>query len=106
MLSAGLDVPTTALLSAAEETRQAIAEHIAGSDEVARVVHALEQQYDAYVGAKGRTALLASEDVPLPSADELGAEVERFLAAHADPSPSAGDDEDRPEGGWSAPDEH
>lgn len=81
-LAAGLDLPTTALLSAAEETRQAIAEHMAGSDEVARVVHALEQQYDAYVGARGRTALLASEDVPLPSADELGAEVERFLAAH------------------------
>jgi predicted ATP-grasp superfamily ATP-dependent carboligase len=90
-LSAGLDLPTTALLSAAEETRQAIAEHIAGSDEVARVVHALEQQYDAYVGAKGRTALLASEGVALPSADELGAEVERFLATHVE-GPTGADD--------------
>jgi hypothetical protein len=83
-LSAGLDLPTTALLSAAEETRQAIAEQVAGSDEVQQVVHALEQQYDAYVGARGRTALLASEGVSLPSADELGAEVERFLAEHSD----------------------
>jgi predicted ATP-grasp superfamily ATP-dependent carboligase len=83
-LSAGLDLPTTALLSAAEETRQAIAEQVAGSDEVQRVVHALEQQYDAYVGARGRTALLAADGVSLPSADELGAEVERFLAAHTD----------------------
>jgi predicted ATP-grasp superfamily ATP-dependent carboligase len=92
-LAAGLDLPTTALLTAAEETRQAIAEHMAGSEEVARVVHALEQQYDAYVGARGRTALLASEDVSLPSADELGAEVERFLAAHAAPeAPGAGTD--------------
>jgi proteasome assembly chaperone (PAC2) family protein len=86
-LAAALDLPTTALLSAAEETRQAIAEHVAGSEEVARVVHALEQQYDAYVGARGRTALLASEDVALPSADELGAEVERFLATHTEPGP-------------------
>lgn len=92
-LAAGLDLPTTALLTAAEETRQAIAEHMAGSDEVARVVHALEQQYDAYVGARGRTALLASQDVPLPSADELGAEVERFLAAHTAPGSAALDDQ-------------
>jgi predicted ATP-grasp superfamily ATP-dependent carboligase len=90
-LGAGLDLPTTALLTAAEETRQAIAEQVAGSDEVARVVHALEQQYDAYVGARGRTALLASEDHPLPSADELGAEVERFLADHTEATPHASD---------------
>ncbi|HET8615518.1 MAG TPA: PAC2 family protein [Actinomycetales bacterium] len=97
-MSAGLDLPTTALLTAAEETRQAIAEHVAGSDEVARVVHALEQQYDAYVGARGRTALLSSTDVPLPSADELGAEVERFLANHtgndADAATGADDSDD------------
>jgi hypothetical protein len=103
-LSAGLDVPTTALLSAAEETRQAIAEHIAGSEEVARVVHALEQQYDAYVGAKGRTALLASEDVPLPSADELGAEVERFLANHVDPSPRSSQEGDQGDEAGDGPD--
>lgn len=90
-LAAGLDLPTTALLAAAEETRQAIAEHMAGSEEVARVVHALEQQYDAYVGARGRTALLSSEDVPLPSADELGAEVERFLATHTGSDSPDGD---------------
>jgi hypothetical protein len=83
-LAAGLDLPTGALVAAAEETREAIAEQVAGSEEVARVVHALEQQYDAYVGARGRTALLASEGVALPSADELGAEVERFLAQQAD----------------------
>jgi hypothetical protein len=62
-------------------------------------VHALEQQYDAYVGARGRTALLASEDVPLPSADELGAEVERFLASHADRSPGSSDEGDRGDDG-------
>ena len=43
------------------------------------LVRALEEQYDAFVGARGRS-LLASETSELPTADELGAELERFLA--------------------------
>ena len=78
--SAGLTLPTGSLLTSAEQTRLAITEQVAGSDEVGRVVTALEQQYDAYVGARGRTSLMAAGDTDLPSADELGAEVERFLA--------------------------
>lgn len=85
--TAGLDLPIAALESAAVQTRAAIAEQVAGSEEVARVVHALEQQYDAFVGSQGRTALLAGTEVELPSADELGAEVERFLAAHTEEEP-------------------
>lgn len=81
---AGLTLPTTALLESAEATRTAIAEQIAGSQEVEQVVQALEQQYDAYAGARGRTSLMAAQDGPFPSADELGAEVERFLAAQPD----------------------
>ena len=80
----GLALPTTALDEAATQTRAAISEQVQGSEEVARVVHALEEQYDAYVRGRSRTSLLASEDRALPSADELGAEVERFLAAHGD----------------------
>lgn len=80
----GLALPTTALEEAAAQTRAAISEQVQGSEEVARVVHALEEQYDAYVRGRSRTSLLASEDRALPSADELGAEVERFLAAHGD----------------------
>lgn len=78
--SAGLTLPTGSLLTSAEQTRLAITEQVAGSEEVGRVVTALEQQYDAYVGARGRTSLMAAGDTDLPSADELGAEVERFLA--------------------------
>jgi predicted ATP-grasp superfamily ATP-dependent carboligase len=76
----GLTLPTGALEAAAAETREAIGEQVSGSEEVARVVRALEDQYDAYVGGRGRTSLLASEGRALPSADELGAEVEQFLA--------------------------
>jgi hypothetical protein len=53
------------------------------SEEVAAVVHALEQQYDAYVAGRG-SDLLAPGTGPLPTADELGAELERFLAEQSD----------------------
>jgi hypothetical protein len=75
---AELSVPRAALLSAAEETREAIAAQVAASEEVGQVVAALEEQYDAYMGARGRRSLLAAEET-LPSADELAAEVEQFL---------------------------
>jgi predicted ATP-grasp superfamily ATP-dependent carboligase len=84
---AGLVVPRSELLSAAEQTREAIAEQVAGSDEVARVVTALEQQYDAYAGGQERRSLLATDDAQLPSADELAAEVERYLKSEAPGAP-------------------
>ena len=74
----GLTVPRAALLAAAERTRETIAAQVEASEEVGQVVAALEEQYDAYVGARGRRSLLAAEEA-LPSADELAAEVERFL---------------------------
>lgn len=80
----GLTVPRRALLQIAEQTREALAEQLAGSADVARVVDALEHQYDALAGSRERASLLAVDDSRLPSADELGAEVERFLAAEED----------------------
>lgn len=84
--TADLTVPRSALLTAAEQTREAIAVQVAGSEEVARVVTALEEQYDAYVGGRSRRSLLAAEEA-LPSADELAAEVERFLQAETTGEP-------------------
>jgi hypothetical protein len=46
-------------------------------------VHALEEQYDAFARNLGRTGLLA-ETTQLPTADELGAEFERFLAENSE----------------------
>jgi hypothetical protein len=51
---------------------------VSESAEVAQVVEALERQYDAFTEASDN--LLIDGDQPLPSADELGAEFERFLA--------------------------
>ena len=40
------------------------------------MIRKLEEQYDAYLVSR-------SEDTALPSGDELGAELERFLAEQA-----------------------
>jgi hypothetical protein len=72
-----LRLPLDALDEAADETRRAIDEQVADSPEVKEVVHQLEVQYDAFVSGQGRSLLDESQ---LPSADELGAELERFLA--------------------------
>jgi proteasome assembly chaperone (PAC2) family protein len=79
----GLDLRTGALGEAAQDALEEIERQVAGSSEVAGVVHALEEQYDAFARNIGRTSLLASA-TELPTADELGAEFERFLAEQAD----------------------
>lgn len=75
----GLALPEESLAEAARRTDNEIARQVAESEEVADVVRALEQQYDTFVEAMDRRSLLA-EDVPVPTAEELGAEFERFLA--------------------------
>jgi predicted ATP-grasp superfamily ATP-dependent carboligase len=74
----GLVLPTTALDEAAAQTRTAIDEQVAQSTDVQAVVTALEEQYDSFVAGRGRSLLAG--DAHMPSADELGAELERFLA--------------------------
>jgi hypothetical protein len=89
----GLLLPTGSLHAEGERVLAQIAAQVAESDEVATLVHALEQQYDAYVGARGRRGLLddpSGTEQALPTADELGAELERFLAEQ-----SRRDDTDR-----------
>ncbi|MEO6881211.1 MAG: PAC2 family protein [Mycobacteriaceae bacterium] len=78
--AAELDLPHAALGPAAARVREEVDAQVNGSEEVKAVVNALERQYDAYVGSQERASLLAS-DGALPSGDELGAELERFLAA-------------------------
>jgi predicted ATP-grasp superfamily ATP-dependent carboligase len=85
-----LVLPTTALHTAAEETRAELDEQVAASPEVAGVVTALEQQYDAFLATRSESGsggdLLAGRG-GFPTADELGAELERFLADHAKGDP-------------------
>ncbi len=75
----GLTLPTAELNAAGAEVRAAVEAQIEEQPEVKAVVAALEEQYDAFVAGRGRS-LLAEDAAQLPTADELGAELERFLA--------------------------
>jgi hypothetical protein len=78
----GLVLPEVAhaLRSEALKTQNEIERQLAeGDEDLVAVVQGLEQQYDALAGAETRGSLVA-EPVELPSADELGAVFERFLA--------------------------
>ncbi|MGV0627386.1 proteasome assembly chaperone family protein [Mycolicibacter minnesotensis] len=77
-----LELPLAELREAAVEVRAKIDEQVEASAEVGQVVTALERQYDAFAAAQENRSLLA-RDEELPSADELGAEFERFLAQEA-----------------------
>jgi len=81
----GLLLPTEDLRQAAEAARLEIDQQIAQADEAASVVRSLEQQYDAFIRGQEGTNLLADDTGPLPTADELGAELERFLAEQTRP---------------------
>jgi hypothetical protein len=74
----GLHLPTESLREAAEVHRTEVDEQIGRSTENTAVVAALEQQYDAFTAAREGTDLLSGGEVP--SAEEIGAEFERFLA--------------------------
>jgi predicted ATP-grasp superfamily ATP-dependent carboligase len=82
----GLLLPTDALRSAAELAQAEIDQQIAQADEAGAVVRALEQQYDAYLRGREGGNLLGDQTGPLPTAEELGAELERFLAEHTRPN--------------------
>ena len=73
----GLRFDTDTLEAAERDTRQAIEREVAASEELQTLVAAIEQQFDTATAAAAQTALA---DGVLPSADELGAELERFLA--------------------------
>jgi proteasome assembly chaperone (PAC2) family protein len=82
-LAAGLYLPTETVTKAAERTEAEIAEQVANSDEVRQVVEALEQQYDMVASGRAERSSMGLSG-QLPSADELAAEVERFLAGQDD----------------------
>ena len=74
----GLTLSTEKLQASGVERMEQIDSQIEESEEVREVVRGLEQQYDAFQRA-AETPLLA-RDESLPTAEELGAEFERFLA--------------------------
>src|SRR5215472_3603 len=74
----GLDLPALELREAADRTNALIDRQVAESSEVADLVHGLEQQYDAALEADGDELLAEGEE--MPTAEELAAQFEQFLA--------------------------
>ncbi|MFG6476659.1 PAC2 family protein [Microbacterium sp. P06] len=93
---AGLDSLTvaTGLIFAGDRLRDEnrdflvkVQDQVGGSDDLTRMIEGLEERYDSYMAGSTRaTPIIHTGD--LPSADELGAELERFLASR----PSGEDD--------------
>lgn len=79
----GLSFTTGQLEQTGAQVRASVDETVSGSDEVRNVVAALERQYDAYLSGAGRS-LLAEMGGSLPTAEELGDELERFLAEQSE----------------------
>jgi hypothetical protein len=80
----GLDLPGVDLRVASERTHEAIERQVADSAEVSELVRALEQQYDS--AAEQEQEGLLAEGEQMPTADELAAQFERFLADQQDRS--------------------
>jgi hypothetical protein len=78
--ASGLSLPDEELRQAARRTDEEVARQVEGSEEILEVVQALERQYDAFAEAANREGLLAAEAEHMPTADELAAQFERFLA--------------------------
>jgi hypothetical protein len=76
---AELQLPMAALETSAREAIESVDGLVAQSEELTGLVRTLEAQYDAFVANRGESQSLAGSG-PLPSADELAAELERYLA--------------------------
>ncbi|WP_337191456.1 PAC2 family protein [Nocardioides flavescens] len=99
-LAGRLTVDLTDLHAAAREREAEIETYLAEHADVAEVVTALEQQYDAFQRAEESGASLLASDEPLPTGEELGREFEQFLAGLDGPD---GPSDERPDNGpgWS-----
>ena len=77
-----LSLPTEALARAADVVRGDVDQQISGTDELTALVQRLEQQFDAATSTRGGGLL--TDGARLPTADELGAEFEKYLSNRPD----------------------
>ncbi|MGL6235654.1 MAG: PAC2 family protein [Segniliparus sp.] len=90
--NSGLVFPLDALHEAVKTTHGQIDEQVSASDEVQRAITSLEDQYDGYSQSAEDELPPLSDLEELPSAEELGAQFERFLATRPESAPGEDDD--------------
>jgi len=78
--STGLIFPTDQLREQNREFINRIDEQVRENPELAKLVGTLEERYDTYMEGSSVRSPLTDEDGELPSADEIAAELENFLA--------------------------
>lgn len=76
----GLIFPTDKLREEGREFVAKIDEQVGENPELAKLVGALETRHDSYMEGNPLRSPLTDEDGELPSADEIAAELEKFLA--------------------------
>jgi PAC2 family len=77
----GLIFPTDRLREEGRDFVGKIDEQVTASEELARLVGTLEERHDTYMQGNPLPSPLVDEDGSVPSADEIAAELEKFLAA-------------------------
>lgn len=75
----GLNLPNDALIAKADENNRAIAAEVEDNEEVRQLIVGLEQQYDAFLQGQDMPNLWAPDAPTIPSAEQLGDELEDFL---------------------------
>ncbi len=80
----GLIFPADHLREEAREFVAKIDSQLESNQELARLVSNLEERHDAYTQGNPLRSPLTDEDGELPSADEIAAELENFLAIRRD----------------------
>lgn len=80
--TAGISIPLQALERESEKIQRELEDQVDDSGEIAAVVHALEAQYDQEASRyrERHDRGLLSPDGNVPTGDEIGAELEKFLA--------------------------
>jgi len=78
--SSGLSLPVDALLPAAQRALAEVNEQVARSPESLSAVADLETQFDALMSESPQRPLPPGDAGPLPTGEEIAAELEQFLA--------------------------
>jgi hypothetical protein len=76
----GLIFPTDRLRSEGRDFLAKVDEQVHGNHELSRLVSTLEERHDTYMEGNPLPSPLTDQDGQVPSADDLAAELERFLA--------------------------